>query len=112
MAVPGSLTLGGHFVGVKVSAGLAAALVPAHVLAQVLLPDHLAVNRPLIARALIRQCSQSWRGDGVDVPSGVTGALMTLSVRRWLQHCWTVAAVATTHSVHALDHSGLQAPPT
>lgn len=54
---PGSLTLRGHFVGVKVSAGLAAALVPAHVLAQVLISDHPAVNRPLIPRALVRQCS-------------------------------------------------------
>lgn len=45
----------GHCVGVKVSAGLAAALVPAHVLAQVLLPDHSAVHRPLIPRALVRQ---------------------------------------------------------
>lgn len=50
-------SLGGHFVGVKVSAGLAAALVPAHVLAQVLISDHPAVNRPLIPRALVRQCS-------------------------------------------------------
>lgn len=54
---PGSLTLRGHFVGVKVSAGLAAALVPAHVLAQVLISDHPAVNRPLIPCALVRQCS-------------------------------------------------------
>ncbi len=42
----GSLSLRGHCVGVKVSAGLAAALVPAHVLAQVLLSDHPAVKPP------------------------------------------------------------------
>lgn len=64
MGVPGSLSLRGHFVGVKVSAGLAAALVPAHVLAQVLLSDHPAVNRPLVPRALVRQCScQEWQKD-------------------------------------------------
>ena len=52
-----SLTVVWHFVGIKVSTRLAAALVPPHVLAQVLLPDHPAVHRPLVPRALVRQRS-------------------------------------------------------
>lgn len=52
-----SLTLLLHLVCIKVSAGLAAALVPPHVLAQVLLPDHPAVHCPLVPRALVGEGS-------------------------------------------------------
>lgn len=53
----GSLTLLLHLVCIKVSASLATALIPPHVLAQVLLPDHPAVHCPLVACALVRESS-------------------------------------------------------
>lgn len=53
----GSLTLLLHLVCIKVSARLAAALVPPHVLAQVLLTDHPAVHCPLVPRALVGEGS-------------------------------------------------------
>lgn len=53
----GSLTLLLHLVCIKVSASLAAALVPPHVLAQVLLADHPAVHCPLVPCALVREGS-------------------------------------------------------
>ena len=43
---------------VKVPARFAAALVPAHVCAEVLLPDDLAVHRPLVPQTL--KCQSSW----------------------------------------------------
>lgn len=53
----GSLTLLLHLVCIKVSASLATPLIPPHVLAQVLLPDHPAVHCPLVACALVRESS-------------------------------------------------------
>lgn len=61
----GSLTLLLHLVCIKVSASLAAALIPPHVLAQILLADHPAVHCPLVACALVRESSfgQEKRGE-------------------------------------------------
>lgn len=61
----GSLTLLLHLVCIKVSASLATALIPPHVLAQVLLADHPAVHCPLVACALVRESSfgQEKRGE-------------------------------------------------
>lgn len=52
-----SLAVVRYFFGVKVSAGFTAALVPPHVLTEVLLPDHAAVHRPLVPHALVGQSS-------------------------------------------------------
>lgn len=61
----GSLTLLLHLVCIKVSASLATALIPPHVLAQILLPDHPAVHCPLVTCALVRESSfgQEKRGE-------------------------------------------------
>lgn len=56
--------------------------------------------------------TQSRGGDGVHIDFHITRPKMTLPVRSGLQDCWAIAAMATGHFVHALDHSGLQAPPT
>lgn len=52
-----SLALVQYFLGVKVPTGFTAALVPPHVLTQVLLSDHAAVHRPLVPHALVGQSS-------------------------------------------------------
>lgn len=101
----GSLTLLLHLVCIKVSASLAAALVPPHVLAQVLLADHPAVHCPLVPRALVREGSEPGRGDGVDVDLVVADLLVALPVGRRLGQGWALAAVAPGHFVHALHHA-------
>lgn len=52
-----SLALVQHFFGIKVPTGFTAALVPPHVLAEVLLPDHTTVHRPLVPHAFVGQSS-------------------------------------------------------
>lgn len=59
-----------HFLCVKVPARLAATLVPAHVRAEVLLPDDLAVHRPLVPQAL--KCQSSWKAHAKDESAHVT----------------------------------------
>lgn len=46
-----------HLAGVEVPAGLAAALVPPHVLTEVLVSDDPAVHCPLVTGALVGQGS-------------------------------------------------------
>lgn len=55
-----SLALVQYFLGIKVPTGFTAALVPPHVLTEVLLPDHTAVHSPLVPHAFVGQ--SSWGG--------------------------------------------------
>lgn len=108
----GSLTLLLHLVCIKVSASLATPLIPPHVLAQVLLPDHPAVHCPLVACALVRESSESGRGNCVDIDLLIADLLVALPVGRWLGQDGTLAAVAPGDFVHALHHTRLEALPT
>lgn len=59
-----SLALVQYFLGIKVPTCFTAALVPPHVLTQVLFSDHTAVHRPLVPHALVGQSScGGGRGD-------------------------------------------------
>lgn len=52
-----SLAVVRYFFGIKVSTSFTAALVPPHVLTEVLLPDHATVHRPLVPHAFVGQSS-------------------------------------------------------
>lgn len=52
-----SLALVQYFLGIKVPTGFTAALVPPHVLTEVLLPDHTAVHCPLVPHAFVGKSS-------------------------------------------------------
>lgn len=108
----GSLTLLLHLVCIKVSASLATALIPPHVLAQVLLPDHPAVHCPLVACALVRESSKSGRGNCVDINLLIADLLVALPVGRWLGQDRTLTAMAPGDFVHALHNTWLEALPT
>lgn len=51
------LALVQYFLGIKVSTGFTAALVPPHVLTEILLPDHATIHRPLVPHAFVGQSS-------------------------------------------------------
>lgn len=57
-----SLALVQYLLSIKVPTGFTAALVPPHVLTEVLLSDHTAVHCPLVPHAFVGQ--SSWRGAG------------------------------------------------
>lgn len=46
-----------YVLGIKVPTGFTAALVPPHVLTEVLLSDHATVHRPLVPHAFVGQSS-------------------------------------------------------
>lgn len=100
-----------HLVCIEVPAGLAAALVPPHVLAEVLFSDDPAIHRPLVSRAFVGQSSKAGGGDGVGVDPVVADLLVALSVGGRLREGGALAAVAPCDLVHALHHPGLQALP-
>lgn len=52
-----SLAFVQYFLGVKVPTGFTAALVPPHVLTEVLLSDHATIHRPLVPHAFVGQSS-------------------------------------------------------
>lgn len=58
------LALVQYFLGIKDPAGLTAALVPPHVLTEVLLSDYMTIYWPLVPHALVGQ-SSCWGGSEV-----------------------------------------------
>lgn len=52
-----SLAFVQYFLGIKVPTGFTAALIPPHVLTEVLLSDDTTVHRPLVPRAFVGQSS-------------------------------------------------------
>lgn len=107
-----SLALVQSLVSIKVPTGFTAALVPPHVLAEVLLTDHTAIDCPLVPHAFVGQSSEPGGRDGVHIDLLIARALVTGSVCWWSQNHWAVVSMTTSHFVHALNHSGLQAFPT
>lgn len=123
----GSLTLLLHLVCIKVSASLATALIPPHVLAQILLPDHPAVHCPLVACTLVRESSfgqekkgetsrlareQHCRCDQNHCIWGKKGPILLLALEiRWWSFYQNIRLLEMLAARVQLDMTGERKPP-